>query len=255
MPFYFSDSNNQNFYSKVNGFNSPFEYLTKTNVVTNNLVFYFDAADRISYPLSGNTWFDLSGNNLNGTILNGVGYSTIDGGALVFDGVNDYVNIPHNSLLMDFSLAQTICMWIKPTTNFQTDRRNPYNQAYGGPGTLTLETNGTINYFFGTNGGNNLPYVGKGSSFTLSANETSFISVSRNQITNTTKWYKNGQLTNTSDAGGYAAVANGTSPILIGAGYVSGFLGNIYTVKVYNRTLSDEEIQQNFDALRQRFGI
>jgi hypothetical protein len=196
---------------------------------------------------------DLSGNGNFGTSVNGPTYSSANGGSLVFDGTDDYITIPFNASTMDFSLAQTICMWIKPTTGSNTARRNPYNQAYGGPGTLTYETDGTISYYFGTNGGNSSPYVGRGSGFTIAANETAFISVTRNQVTNVCNWYKNGVLITTSDAGGYATTANGTSPIWIGDGYVNGFLGNIYDCKVYNRALTASEIQQNYNALKSRY--
>jgi hypothetical protein len=224
-------------------------------IVTDGLRVAYDAGNIKSYPGSGTTWTDLSGNGNNGTLVNGVGYNSGNLGSLSFDGVNDYVNIPFNASTMNFSLAQTICMWLRPATGSNTGRRNPYNQAYGGPGTLTYETNGGINYYFGTNGGNSTPYVGRGSGFTVAANETAFISVTRDQATNVCNWYKNGVLITTADSGGYASTANGTSPILIGDGYAGKFLGNIFDCKVYNRALTAQEIQQNFNATRSRYSV
>ena len=49
-------------------------------------------------------------------------------------------------------------MWVKPY-NFSA-RRNFYDRAYGGEGTITQETNGALTYFWGTNGGNSTPYQG-----------------------------------------------------------------------------------------------
>ena len=224
-------------------------------IVTDGLVLALDAANDKSYPDTGTTWTDLSGNGNNGTLVNGVGYNSGNGGSLTFDGSNDYVSIPYNSNSMDFSLAQTICMWLKPTTGATSARRNPYNQAYGGSGTLTHEPGGVINYYFGTNGGNAQPYVGIGSGFTLSENETAFITVTRNQNTNVCQWYKNAVLYTNTTAGGYATVANSTTSIWIGDGYVSGFLGNIYNVFLYNRYMTADEVLQNFNATRGRFGI
>jgi hypothetical protein len=223
------------------------------SIITQNLSLCLDAANPKSYPGSGTTWTDLSGQGNNGTLVNGVGYNSGNLGSLVFDGVNDYVEIAHNASTMDFSLAQTICMWLLPTTGSESARRNPYNQAYGGPGTLTHEPNRTINYYFGTNGGNSSPYVGRNSGFTVATNELAFISVTRDQATNVCNWYKNGLLVTTASAGGYVTTANGTSPILIGNGYVSSFLGNIYYCKVYNRALTAEEISQNFNATKSRY--
>jgi hypothetical protein len=204
---------------------------------------------------TGGGWADLSGRGNNGTLVNGVGENSANGGSLVFDGVNDYINIPFSASTMDFSKGQTICMWMRPTTGSESARRNPYNQAYGGPGTLTHEPNRTINYYFGTNGGNTTPYVGRNSVFTVATNELAFISVTRDQTANVCRWYKNGQLISTQDAGGYASTANGSSPILIGAGYVSPFIGNIFYCKIYNRGLLPQEVQQNFIATKSRFGL
>jgi hypothetical protein len=178
-----------------------------------------------------------------------------DQGTLQFDGSNDFITVPFNASTMDFSSGQTISIWMKPGTGSNSARRNPYNQAYGGPGTITHETNGTLNYYFGTNGNNGTPYVGRNSGFAVTPNELAFITVTRDQISNTSKWYKNGKLITASDAGGYAVTANGTSPILIGNGYTSNFIGNIYGVAVYNRALTEAEVARNFNSTRGRFGL
>lgn len=189
-------------------------------------------------------------NTKNSTLINGPTYNS---GGFYFDGVDDYLRVDYTPSTMDFSLAQTICMWIKPDVGSNTARRNPYNQAYGGSGTLTYELNSSITYFFGTSGVNGNPYVGRSSGFTVNEEELAFISVTRDQNTDTVNWYKNGVLQSTATAGGYASTNNGTEPILIGDGYVSPFLGNIYDCKVYNRALTADEIKQNYNATKGRF--
>jgi len=226
------------------------------SISTDNLLIYLDAANAKSYPGTGTTWTNLSMNKTNATLTGGPVYSSTNGGELVFDG-GDYATITYDPVAMDFSLAQTICMWIKPGTGANSSRRNPYNQAYAGPGTITHELNGAFNYFFGTNGSNGPAgtYVGRGSSFTVVAGEVAFISVTRDQATNSVKWFKNGVRVTSETASGYAATNNGTSPILIGSGYTTGFLGSIYNCAVYNRALTESEILQNFNALRGRYGL
>jgi hypothetical protein len=59
--------------------------------ITDGLVLCLDAANSKSYPGSGTTWTDLSGLGNTGTLTNGPTYSSANGGSLVFDGVNDYV--------------------------------------------------------------------------------------------------------------------------------------------------------------------
>ena len=78
-------------------------------IVTNGLVLALDAADRNSYPDSGTTWTDLSGNGSNGTLINGPTFSSVNGGSIVFDGLNDYVNI---STPVNLTNPSTICAFI-----------------------------------------------------------------------------------------------------------------------------------------------
>lgn len=170
---------------------------------------------------------------------------------MTFNGSNTYARIPHNSSKMDFRYGQTIAMWLKPGSGANNLRRNPYDQAYGGPGTITHESNGTFNYYFGTNGGNGSSYAGRTSSFSVIPGEEAFIVVTRDQATNTVKWYKNGQLLDTLDAGGYSQTANGSNPITIGSGYTGHkFIGEINYVSTHNRALTEAEVQRLYNATK-----
>ena len=68
-------------------------------MVTDGLVLSLDAANTKSYPRSGTTWTDLSGNSNTGTLTNGPTFNAGNLGSIVFDGTNDYVGIPYNSIL------------------------------------------------------------------------------------------------------------------------------------------------------------
>ena len=70
-------------------------YKRRGNMVANTggPVLCLDAGSRLSYPGSGTTWTDLSGNGNTGTLVNGPTYSSANSGAIVFDGVNDIVSI------------------------------------------------------------------------------------------------------------------------------------------------------------------
>ena len=61
------------------------------SIIGSNLLLYWDASNPNSYPGTGTTIYDLSGNNNNGTLVNGVAYDSTAGGVLVFDGNDDYV--------------------------------------------------------------------------------------------------------------------------------------------------------------------
>ena len=95
-----------------------FNYSPK--IVTNGLVLALDAANKKSYPGSGTTWSDLSGNGYTATLLNGTAFSSINFGTFVFDGTNDNASIPYNTNL-DPTSGITFEAWIYPT-NITTNR-------------------------------------------------------------------------------------------------------------------------------------
>jgi hypothetical protein len=82
--------------------------------VESSLVLALDAANPKSYPGSGTTWTDLSGNGNNGTLVNGVGYVGTNGGALSFDGSNDYVEFGGTARYFTSYITQqiTIETWV-----------------------------------------------------------------------------------------------------------------------------------------------
>ena len=83
------------------------------SIVTDGLVLCLDAGNPKSYPGSGTTWTDLSGNGNNGTLVNGVGYDSDNGGSLSFDGVNDYVTLGTPALMNGVQVPLTICLWAR----------------------------------------------------------------------------------------------------------------------------------------------
>ena len=63
------------------------------DLIQDGLVLSLDASDRNSYVSGSTTWFDLSGNNYNGSLINGPTFNTGSGGNIIFDGTNDEVTI------------------------------------------------------------------------------------------------------------------------------------------------------------------
>ena len=203
---------------------------------------------------AGNTFFDpmndldaqVSANSYSQTML-----SETNKGAFTFNASEGWLEIP-NDVSMDFDAEQTIEIWMKPTAF--TERRNPYDQAYGGAGTWTMETNGAINYFFGTNGGNAQTYTSLNSGGILSINETACITTTRDA--SNIYCYKNGEQVATRTNPYGAGVVSGTRRIAIGSGYTGHrFLGDIYSVRIYTRALTATEVKRNFQSARGRHGI
>lgn len=82
------------------------ETTKKKEIIKNGLIMYYDVPTSFSYK-GGNIIYDLSIRSVNGTLLNGVGYRTTKGGALYFDGVNDYVSSTIPTLT-----TYSISMWV-----------------------------------------------------------------------------------------------------------------------------------------------
>jgi len=79
-------------------------------------VLYLDAGISTSYPGTGTTWNDLSGNGNNGA-LNGAIFNSINGGVMSFVGANDFVSLPY-APQYNIRNAITLAIWIKRTTVF-----------------------------------------------------------------------------------------------------------------------------------------
>ena len=224
-------------------------------IVTDGLVLALDAGNRKSYPGSGTTWTDLSGRGNTGTLVNGPTYSSANGGSIVFDGTNDYVNLGNPSSL-SFASALTISIWFYSGTvgagsflylkgRTDADNYNPliYNTGYY----AWTGANGRVQYINPSN------YILDNTWYNLTVSHASGSTpnIYKNAILSTSHTFTEGN--------GTYALGTNANPAAINAdiprGLITSFNGNIPQVSIYNRALSAAEIQQNFNALRGRFGI
>lgn len=214
-------------------------------IVTSGLVVYYEGDNVLSYPGSGSSWYSTVSNKT--LSLTSTTYSRPN---MVFNGSTSTGSFSITGLNM--AQAQTIIMALMPS-EADGNRRNPYNNAFGGFGTITHEPGGDFNYFHGANGGNGDPYQGTGSGFTVGQNETAIIAVTRGP--GFVRWYKNGVIGN-SLANSIPIAVSSTSTANIGSGYAGPpFQGNIGCFMLYTKELSAAEVLQNFLALRGRFGL
>jgi len=89
-----------------------FSYSPK--IATDGLVLCLDAANNRSYPGSGTAWTDLSRGGNNGALTNGPTFNSANGGSIVFDGTNDYVQVTSPFGDIDWSLrAWSFSAWMK----------------------------------------------------------------------------------------------------------------------------------------------
>jgi hypothetical protein len=161
--------------------------------------------------------------------------------ALDFDGSDDYIALG-NLAQLQITGDMTIEMWLKPD-NFSA-RRNPYAKAYGGEGTITQEMDGTLSFYYGTNGGNSSPYQGFNSVVPITLNQWNHIAIVRDLTNMQLYWYINGVLVNQTNAS-YAAATVGGNTASIGSGYVSNYDGQIDELRIWSATRTQAQIQAN----------
>jgi hypothetical protein len=221
------------------------------HIVSDGLVLCLDAANPRSYPGSGNTWYDLSGNENNGTINNAT-FSSSARGSFYFDGTYDYIECAHSSSL-NITSEITIEYTVYPTWN---TGYTPIIGKRSGDGLTETYTTWIGN-------DKQLDYMARpisdkrplfnGSSFFVENNwyYISVVSASSGNI----YAYVNGIVKSSTTGGGVGSF--NTEPLRIGYVPSVGVLGDGYIgyVKIYNHALSAKEISQNFNATRGRYGI
>jgi hypothetical protein len=225
-------------------------------IVTDGLVLYLDAANPNSYVSGSTTAYSLTG-LINGTLINGTGYSNINGGAWRFDGIDD--NIYYG---------------------FQPINFNPLTQPFSMGGWANLLSTGgngnraVILDICGTNTSRLYIAIDKtnlrlivdirppaGTVYVPVSGNTNSISLGRwvyGMVTfdgGTINLYQNGQLIST--ATGF------TNYPVINYNWYSGFQddddadmnGYISSVSLYLKTLSASEVLQNYNATKSRYGL
>jgi hypothetical protein len=226
------------------------------SIITSGLTFCFDAGFTPSYSRSGNTWYDLAYSGYNGTLTNGPMYNGDSGGAIVFDGVDDYV-VRNSSINtgQDFS----VFAWIKPGTinvrNGIVGNSYPYSSGSGWLFSTATNYNGNLNTFFISIGSDNAYRIASNNSITL--NSWNYIGGTVTNGGQNIKLYSNGVET------GYTAgslvtntVNYSTQEFYVGRRYSANpepFNGSISIVQIYNRVLSASEILQNYNAQKSRY--
>ena len=219
-------------------------------IVTDGLVLNLDAAKVDSYPGTGTTWYDISGNNNNGTLTNGPTFSGIGKQAsIVFDGVDDFVSGSGTIL----TTQGTIITWFKTSNTysnnyllslpFNTGGNNGFDLGFGGSTTfrgVVVTTSGYAELNYTTTYSDNNWHM---AALTYSAS-------------NAVLYYDGvARTTNTNLSGSLRQTANGEYNICRFGSFGAYAAASISNATVYNRALSAAEVSQNFNALRGRYGI
>jgi hypothetical protein len=202
---------------------------------------------------TGGGWVDLSGTGNHGELVNGVSYDSSNGGSLVFDGLNDRINLEFSPTL-DISSSITMEGFIYPTA---------YKSGGGGGGMIITKTASYYTELDGSSGkirayfyGLNSPGYHSGNAY-VPLNTWTHYAVVRDSTSNSIIFYINGNLDRTISSITGSITVQQSYPVTLGS-YVGSnyeYTGRIASGKIYNRALTALEIEQNFNALRGRYGI
>jgi hypothetical protein len=205
------------------------------SIITSGLTLCLDAGFTPSYSTSGVSWYDISYGGNNGTLTNGPTFDSSNGGIILFDGVNEYVNW-NNNPISALTTSITYDAWIKfsgtvqnaftlSSSNFKVYHQNDSAWYITGTGTGNRNISWTyitdwVNFVYSFDGTNHICYI-NGVSYTVNS------------------------------GGGLSSQSNlqlcgrnsGDSPLK----------GNISITRVYNRGLTASEILQNYNAQKSRY--
>lgn len=247
------------------------------DMIQNGLVLSLDAADRNSYPGSGTTWFDLSGNGWNGGLQNGISFSNTNGGSFSFDGTDDTVttSFPLTSLpaLSNFSID----CWMKIPSYPTAASPNVYGSTTK-TGVLVGATYycGTAIYWTGNASGTAFSVFGyirgadaqrSTSTYAVtSLNTYYYFTIVNNYSASTFALYVNGAL--------YSSVTGPTQEYNPSLTPSAGNIGicraqvdgggtanytylncTVASSRIYNRALTATEVSQNYNSTKTRFGL
>lgn len=229
-------------------------------IVTSGLIMSFDGGNLVSYPVTGTSIYDLSVSAYSGTLVNGPTYSVSGGGSLLYDGSNDYVTLPSSLSSLSGTSGASLSMWIKLDSGSNTSGQSGLIQ-------LSSYNNSNGNLYFYTD-------ASRVGGIWLDIFRTDRVFTGDWQPTfNGTNWH-NLTVTCQSGSNGWKMYLNqnlafqttGPSVVSVDVSLFGGFRlgqnstnrqlkGRIAICNIYNRVLSTNEVVQNFNAYRNRFGL
>jgi hypothetical protein len=207
--------------------------------VTDGLVLCLDAGNTKSYPGSGTTWTDLSGNGYNMTLTGSPTFTSTNGGVLQFNGSTQYGTL--SSLNYSGSTFTIIAA-----------------ARYSGATRGRIITSNTNNWLLGHWGSTTENYYAEGwiSAVGAGANDTNWriLAATENYGSDLRSLYVNNAVKVSNSTSGSAGF-NGLSVGRWGGGASEYSTCEVSFIYVYNRILSTTELTQNYNALRGRFGL
>jgi hypothetical protein len=224
----------------LNYFNGQSNFLVSNleypSIITSGLTFMLDAGFTPSYPRTGATWNDLSGNNYSGTLINAPTFSGASGGSFLFNGSTQYTTTSYTQPAYGTGTSFTWNTWVYPGAGATAA------PIIGNRNNVLVFTKLTRNGF---------EYYPLSISNVLTANSWQNVSVVKSGTSFT--YYLNGaSITTTASTATQSATAFYVGGDNAAGEYYAGRVSNVY---IYNRALSSTEVLQNYNALLSRYRL
>jgi hypothetical protein len=237
--------------------NTPTPTSTPVVPVTTNLRLYYDPSNLLSYPGTGTTINDLSGNGLNG-LMSGITFTTP---YFSYNGTSSQIRVADNSLLEPGSGDWTMEVWVN-----QSVLGNDVVLGKFDNGGLSIDVSYSIRTtnttYYGQLGS------GSGAGSTLFVDSTNYVGtidtwyqivyVFTNVASNTFQTFVNG-VSIGSVGHSLASILNTANPLYIGSynggEFAQWFDGKIGIVRLYNAALTSSQVLQNFNADKSKYGL
>ena len=222
-----------------------------TRLTTANLFVNLDASKTASYPGTGTTWTDLQGND-NGTLVNGPTFNAANGGSIVTDGVNDFIRVGRVTGTGTSTQSMTYELWVNPADNDGNIMSMSQNNPQDGWNMPPIAASG--GRFRGKVWANNYIFSNNFTQGTWYQVVLVWDYPNRTQLL-----YVNGVL-NASQGGITYGSSNVDNFLYLGqqnpGADNTGMFGGRYGIfRIYNRALTANELLQNFNSNRRRFGL
>mgnify|MGYP003659805547 CR=1 FL=1 len=214
------------------------------SIVTSGLVLDLDAANPKSYPGSGTTWNDLSGNRNTGT-LGSQTYNSANG-TLTFSGTQ------RADTTTTFTITEgTFLAWIK-RNGAQTDYTGILFSRAGAATGMDFTTSHNLGYHWN----DTFSTYAWISGLIIPDSVWCMVAITVNSTTGTAYLCQSSGITTAVNTVAHSSVS--VFKLTVGQDTASSsrcFIGDIGPVMFYNRALTANEITQNFNAHRGRYGL
>ena len=193
----------------------------------------------ISYPLDLGIDINLKPSPIFKPLSIGNTASSKEGLILNVPEFNSDRNSPFTRTITEMTGNTTISASVIAIKN---GRQNIFDNGYAGEGTITIEGNGSLNYYYGTKGGYGSPYTGFSSGAKIKFGELTHIAIVRDFTNKKLTWYINGNVVK-ERASAFGKSTKTSWPAKIGQGYVNKFKGQFFNLRVHTRALDKMELQ------------